>query len=228
MKTVNKICQILAMVFGLASVAMFFMNFATIVTDGNSVTAIGAVLGFGSNVEVAGKEIAMAKSADIWFCFWLSAIGFIISVLTLKFKLARYFAPAFGLGAGIYMLVIALSHAGKFVDCRPLPNVTSVTYEPFVLIAAILLLVFAVLGVAHLLIADYIEVMESKGERLTIPKRIIRFLRDYKSEIKKIVWPGIKDVIKNTIIVLIACLIIGLFIWLLDFGLGQLLKLILG
>jgi preprotein translocase subunit SecE len=79
-----------------------------------------------------------------------------------------------------------------------------------------------------LLIDDYIEVAESKGAKLTIPKRIVRFFRDYKSEVKKIVWPGYKDVIKNTVIVLIMCLIIGLLIWAVDFGLGQLVQLILG
>ncbi|MBQ7105929.1 MAG: preprotein translocase subunit SecE [Clostridia bacterium] len=59
-------------------------------------------------------------------------------------------------------------------------------------------------------------------------KRVIRFLRDYKSEVKKIVWPSLKDVVKNTLIVLIICVIIGVFIWLADFGLAKLLDLILG
>ena len=81
---------------------------------------------------------------------------------------------------------------------------------------------------AYLLIDDYIEVKESNGAKQTIIKRIIRFFRDYKSEIKKIVWPGWKDVAKNTVIVLIMCLIIGALIWIIDFGLGKLLELILG
>ena len=126
------------------------------------------------------------------------------------------------------MLVIALSEPAKFVDKRPLPDVSGITYSHFVLITAIALFVFTAFAVAYLLIDDYLEVLASKGEKLTIPKRIIRFFRDYKSEIKKIVWPGWKDVVKNTVIVLIMCLIIGVFIWLVDFGLGKLLTLILG
>ncbi|MBQ1961776.1 MAG: preprotein translocase subunit SecE [Clostridia bacterium] len=124
------------------------------------------------------------------------------------------------------MLVIALSNATKFVDKRPLPAVTSIEYAPFVLIAAIALFAFAAAAIAYLLIDDYLEVSAADG-KLTIAKRVVRFFRDYKSEVKKIVWPGIKDVVKNTLIVLIICLIIGAMIWLFDKGLGELLKLIL-
>ena len=59
-------------------------------------------------------------------------------------------------------------------------------------------------------------------------KAIKKFCKDLKGEIKKIVWPGWKDVAKNTFIVLAICLIIGAFIWVVDFGLAQLLELILG
>ena len=84
------------------------------------------------------------------------------------------------------------------------------------------------MAVAYLLVDDYLEVLASKGAKKTIIKRIALFFRDYKSEIKKIVWPNIKDVLKNTAIVLIMCLLVGIFIWLLDLGLGKLLELILG
>lgn len=229
MKTVNKICQILAVVFSVVSLALFFTKFATIVSGGANVDFVGAALGFGSKKELAdGAVVDMARSADILFCFWLTVIGVVLSVFAFKSKTVRYFAPAFGLGTGIYMLVIALSNPWKFVDTRPLANVTAVSYSAFVLLTAISLFVFAAFAVAYLLIDDYLEVMESKGKKLTIPKRVILFLRDYKSEIKKIVWPGFKDVVKNTIIVLIMCLLVGILIWLLDFGLGRLLELILG
>ena len=126
------------------------------------------------------------------------------------------------------MLVIALSNAVNFVDTRPLENVTKVVYSPFVLVTAITLFAFTAFSVAHLLIDDYLEVLASKGSKMTIIKRIGRFLRDYKSEVKKIVWPSLKDVLKNTLIVLIICLILGAFIWAVDFGLAELLKLIIG
>ena len=228
MKTVNKICQILAIVFGLGSVILFFTNFATITTGGTDVSLVGAQLAFGSNIEVAGNKYDMARSAQILFCFWLTVIGTAISAFSFKSKGLRYTAPGFGIVSAVYMLVMYLSSEGKFVDYRPLPDVTKIAYEPLFLVAVIALFAFTIAAVAYLLIDDYLEVSASKGSKLTIPKRIIRYFKDYKSEIKKIVWPGWKDVAKNTFIVLAICLIIGAFIWVVDFGLAQLLELILG
>lgn len=228
MKTVNKICQILAIVFGLGSVILFFTNFATITTGGTDVSLVGAQLAFGSKIEVAGNEYDMARSAQILFCFWLTVIGTVISAFSFKSKGLRYTAPGFGIVSAVYMLVMYLSSEGKFVDYRPLPDVTKIAYEPLFLVAVIALFAFTVSAAAYLLIDDYLEVSASKGSKLTIPKRIIRYFKDYKSEIKKIVWPGWKDVAKNTFIVLAICLIIGAFIWVVDFGLAKLLELILG
>ncbi len=231
MKIVNRICQILAIVFGLASLALFFMNFATVTCDGETVSFIGAQLGFGGKMKVLGETAKLAKSADILFCFVLTAIGFVLSIFGFKSKKVRYFTPAFGLASAIYMLVIALSDPNRFVDIRPLNtmfNVTKVEYSSFVLFAAIALFAFTVFAVAYLLIDDYIEVLESKGSKKTIFKRVVLFLRDYKSEAKKIVWPSFKDVLKNTLIVIIICVLVGIIIWGVDFGLGKLLELILG
>ena len=90
------------------------------------------------------------------------------------------------------------------------------------------LFVLFALSLAYLLVDDYIEVLASKGEKRTIFRRVIQFFRDYKSEVKKIVWPGLKDVVKNTVIVLIMCLLLGIIIWGVDIGLGYLLDFILG
>lgn len=230
MKTVNRICQVLSIIFAIVSLVLFFTPFATIATTGGDTTMVGAALGFGSNTDVAGTAYDMAKSADILFCFWLTVIGVLLSVFSFKSKTVRYFAPAVGLGSGIYMLVIALSNPTKFVDARPLTTalgVTGIEYKSSVLLTAIALLLFAVAAAAYLFVDDYIEVMQSKGSKRTILKRVIGFFKDYKSEVKKIVWPGLKDVVKNTAIVLVMCLILGAFIWLLDLGLGNLIGLIL-
>ena len=223
MKTVNKICRILVAVFGLASLVLFFTDFATILSADKEVTLVGTQLAFG------GGEYGMAKSAHILLCFILTAVAFLMSIFAHKSKKLRYAISGFGIVTTVYMLVIALAKdAWKYVDVRPLPGVTGVDYTPFVLIAAITIFVYTALAIAYLLIDDYIEVAESKGAKLTIPKRVVRFFRDYKSEVKKIVWPGPKDVVKNTVIVLIMCLIVGALIWAIDFGLGKLVQLVLG
>ena len=225
MKTLNKICWILASVLGLGSLVLFFTEFVEIVTASGTANPVGAQLAFGSEVKVGDTAVKMAKSADIFVCFWLTAIAAVMSIFSFKSKKLRYSASAFGIGAAIYMLVVALAKGGKFIDERPL-EYTAVNRTPFILITAIALVLFAVAAVAYLLIDDYLEAKESKG--LTIPKRVVRFIRDYKSEVNKIVWPGLKEVAKNTVITLIMCLLVGILIWLADFGLGKLLNLILG
>ena len=230
MKTVNKILRVLVMVFGLASLVLFFTKFVTITMGDVSKDFVAAQLAFGSKVTIDGAEYDMAKSADILLCFWLTAIAFLMSIFSFKSKKLRYAVPAVAIIDAVYMFVIKFSSPFKFVDPRPLQyaNITDMTHAPFVLFLAIALAVFAILAAAYLLLDDYLEVLASKGEKLTIFKRVIRFFRDYKSEVKKIVWPGFKDVIKNTVIVLIMCLLVGVLIWLVDFGLGQLLNLVLG
>lgn len=49
-----------------------------------------------------------------------------------------------------------------------------------------------------------------------------KFIREYRSELKKISWPTAKDTTKNALITLAAILIVGVFIWALDYGLSQL------
>ncbi len=228
MKAINKICQILAIVFGIGALVLFFVPFAKITTGGNVATLVGAELGFGAKTTVAGTVFDMAKSSDILFCFLLTAIAAVMSIFSFKTKSLRYVTPVFSLVSAVYMLVIALSNPWAFVDKRPLPDVTKIVYTDFVLILAIALFAFTAFAAAYLFIDDYLEVLASKGEKKTICQRIGLFLRDNKSEVKKIVWPSFRDVVKNTVIVLIMCLIVGVLIWAVDFGLGQLIELILG
>ena len=47
-------------------------------------------------------------------------------------------------------------------------------------------------------------------------KRVGKFIRDCKGEIKKIVWPAPKAVFKNTGVVLVVAIALGLLIFLLD------------
>ena len=229
MKALNKICQVLAVVFGLASLVLFFTDFASVITDGATEKLVGAQLAFGSKVTTAA-DVAydLAKSAKILFCFWMTVIAVLISGFSFKSKGLRFAAPGFGVIPAVFMLVIALSKPINYVDIRPMQNVTELAYTPFVLITAIALILFVIASVAYLLIDDYLEVLASKGEKRTIFQKIVHFFRDYKSEVKKIVWPGFKEVMKNTLIVLIMCLLAGILIWLIDFGLGQLLNLVLG
>ena len=46
---------------------------------------------------------------------------------------------------------------------------------------------------------------------------ICRYFRELRSELKKVVWPTPQQVLKNTLIVVACCIVVGVFIWLFDF-----------
>ena len=71
------------------------------------------------------------------------------------------------------------------------------------------------------------EPKKSKEKKSKKENSVLKFFRDLKGEFKKIVWPSKKQIINNTIIVIVAIIVIGCFIWALDFGLGALIKLFL-
>ena len=52
-------------------------------------------------------------------------------------------------------------------------------------------------------------------------KAIKKFCKDLKGEIKKIVWPDAKTVLKSTAIVLVVVLVVGLVIFGIDTGLSK-------
>ena len=62
--------------------------------------------------------------------------------------------------------------------------------------------------------------------------KVSKYFRELRSELKKVVWPTPKQVVKNTLIVLACVLIIGVFIWIFDFvasrGIGALIDLVSG
>ena len=47
-------------------------------------------------------------------------------------------------------------------------------------------------------------------------KRISRWFREMKSELKKVVWPTRSQMINNTLIVLACVRVVGIFIWICD------------
>ena len=59
-------------------------------------------------------------------------------------------------------------------------------------------------------------------------KSIVKYFKDARSEFKKVVWPSRKQVVNNTIVVIVCMVVSGLAIWALDTGFVSILKLALG
>jgi len=59
-------------------------------------------------------------------------------------------------------------------------------------------------------------------------KSVVKYFKDARSEFKKVVWPSRKQVINNTIVVIVSMVVSGLAIWGVDTLFMFLIKLMLG
>jgi len=59
----------------------------------------------------------------------------------------------------------------------------------------------------------------SENEKKSKPgifARIAKWMRELKSELKKVQWPTGKQTVNNTVIVIVCVIIVGIFIWVFD------------
>lgn len=61
---------------------------------------------------------------------------------------------------------------------------------------------------------------ETKAKKPGFFARIGKWFRELKSECRKIVWPTRQQTANNTLVVIACVVIIGIFIWIIDFLLG--------
>ena len=47
--------------------------------------------------------------------------------------------------------------------------------------------------------------------------KVAKYFRELRSELKKVTWPSVQTVLKNTLVVAACVLCVGVFIWLFDF-----------
>ncbi|MBR1781542.1 MAG: preprotein translocase subunit SecE [Oscillospiraceae bacterium] len=64
---------------------------------------------------------------------------------------------------------------------------------------------------------------EAKKEKAKKPNAFVRriksigkYFREMKSELKKVVWPSRKTVFRNTVVVILVVLVLGVLIWVFD------------
>ena len=55
-----------------------------------------------------------------------------------------------------------------------------------------------------------------KKSKPSVPARIGKWFKEMKSELKKVQWPSAKQTVNNTVIVIVCCVVIGLFIGVFD------------
>ena len=71
---------------------------------------------------------------------------------------------------------------------------------------------------------------DDKSEKKSKPSifaKISRWLRELKSELKKVQWPTAKQTTNNTVIVMACVAVVGAFIWVFDFAASGLIQALL-
>lgn len=74
---------------------------------------------------------------------------------------------------------------------------------------------------AAMLLKEYSRMEFSIKEKFEAAKQ---FLREVRTELKKVTWPSRKDTLSGTLVVLVAVFIIAIFLGVVDSGLSNLIK----
>ncbi|MEG2000033.1 MAG: preprotein translocase subunit SecE [Evtepia sp.] len=53
-------------------------------------------------------------------------------------------------------------------------------------------------------------------KKMGLIQRFSKFLREMKSELKKVAWPNKNQTFKNTLVVIVCVIFVGFFIWIFD------------
>lgn len=75
---------------------------------------------------------------------------------------------------------------------------------------------------------DSVSKEKDKSKKKKGPNKVLKYLRDLKSEIKKVVWPTRKQLFNNTAVVLAVMVVTALFLAGVDYGVSFLVKILLG
>lgn len=59
-------------------------------------------------------------------------------------------------------------------------------------------------------------------------QNLIGFARDSRMEVRKVVWPTRQETLQTTLMVIVAVIIIGIFLWLIDMLLGRIIQMVTG
>ena len=65
---------------------------------------------------------------------------------------------------------------------------------------------------------------KDKKSKPGIFERASKWLREMKSELKKVQWPSRKQTVNNTMIVIACVIVVGIFIWVFDFAATGIIK----
>ena len=230
MKFASNILRVLAVVLAVGTlVAFFFLPFVNVTVSDKAATLNGLQCALGGDLsDVFGAGMETNKGGYYFgalIFLGLTALSMVLGLVSKK-KGWNGTALVTGVLASILLVVFAADTPGSYVDMGPMVGIAKIAYTKYMLLTVIACVATVVVCTAGVLARDAVICKETGA--LTIPQRIFKFLREYKSELKKVVWPGPRSVVKNTLVVLAFCAVVLVIIWLADAGLGELFNLCFG
>ncbi len=117
-------------------------------------------------------------------------------------------------------------------------EVVSNKLDTFKLLLAIVILILGIVGFyyyeAESQLYRVLGVVFAAGVAVAISsttnlgQNLIGFGREARMEVRKVVWPTRQETVQTTFMVLVAVIIIGIFLWLIDMLLAQAIQMITG
>lgn len=134
-------------------------------------------------------------------------------------------------GGALVSLILFLSHLdlfssiaavgfGNYVNLFFAPEYGSIDKTLFLIAAGA-----AILGIVLYVVG---RIRNKEEENPLVPVRVSKFFRDTKGEMKKVVWPNVPSVVRNTGVVLAMCAVTAVVIVAVDAVLGLLIDLLQG
>ena len=228
MKFASNVLRFLAVVLAVGTLVAFFFPFVDVAVSDKTATLNGLQCAMGGDLsDTLGAGMETFKGGYFFGAFVFVILTALSMVLGLVSKKKGWNGTALvtGVLASILLVVFIADDPVAYVDMGRVAGAT-LSYTLFMLLAVIGSIASVVVCAAGVLAHDAVVCKET-GD-LTILKKIFKFLREYKSELKKVVWPGPRSVVKNTLVVLGFCAVALLIIWLVDLGLGELFELCFG
>ena len=228
MKIAGIILRVLAVVLAIATFATFFFPFVNVSLSGKEANLNGWECAMGGDLSALGAGYESFKGLYFLAALLLilATAAAMVTALFSKKKGWNGTALVTGVLAVILMMIVYFaSPISSYVDMGTLTSlagkgIAKLAYTNFMMFAAIGSVATVVVNAAGILVYDA-AVCKQTGD-LTILQKVFKFLREYKSELKKVVWPGPRSVVKNTLVVLGFCAIALIIIALADFGLMKL------
>ena len=63
--------------------------------------------------------------------------------------------------------------------------------------------------------------MAEANKKQNVFKRLARWFREMKSELKKVVWPSKSQMVNNTLVVIACVIVVGICIWVFDLAASE-------